>query len=204
MGIVRLGAALALCTIAGTAGAECLSAADLGRGVVARFENGDFTVMRRQADGYLTIEENYVDGTPPTRFRAHRGIYFVAEGESDGNGGIVPGTGLEVVFEVDPARLPEPLPGVAWEGPTVNVFDDGSTRNEVMSVHFSAAPPLTLSGCDYEVIRAEIRYDWGPDGGAELTYLYLPEVTTAVILSNQFDGDDLFTTTPVGLERHSK
>ena len=44
-----------------------------------------------------------------------------------------------------------------------------------------------------------MRYDWGADGGLTLQYLYLPAVQTAILLSNQFDGDQMATTTPVTL-----
>ncbi|NDV00725.1 hypothetical protein [Pseudoroseicyclus tamaricis] len=190
--------------LAAPAAAECLTDADLTRGIVARFENGDTTLMRRMNDGYLTIREEYSDGSTPMLFRAHRGIYFVEEGEAATGGGFAPGSELQVIFKTDPALLPDPLPGITWEGPTTNVFADGATRDETVTIRYSDAPPLDLSGCSYEAVRAHIRYDWGDEGGMELSYLYLPEVTTAVITSNHFDGEPPNTTIPVALERYSK
>ncbi|MGZ9809703.1 hypothetical protein ACXN5S_04505 [Pseudoroseicyclus sp. H15] len=198
------GSAAALSLLASVAGAECLDSSDLTRGVVVRFENGDYTISRRQGDGYLGMEEHYANGGAPMYFRAHRGIYFVEEGEASPTGGTVAGTGLTIDFPTDPAILPEPLPGVSWEGQTVNLFDDGSTRDERVTIRYSEAPPITLSDCSYEAVRADIRYDWGDQGGLDLAYLYLPEVKTAMILSSQFDGDVMSETRPVGLERYTK
>lgn len=184
--------------------ALCLTSADLDRGIVVRFESGDSATMRRQGDGYLQIDEAYASGNPTTRFRAHRGIYFVEEFELGANGQPVPGTRLQIEFPFDPAILPDPLPGLTWTGQTVNVFDDGSTRNETTSVRFTAGGTLRLSDCDYEVIHADLRYDWGAEGGLTLRYEYLPAVQTAILISSQFDGDAVLTNQPIALQRMGK
>ncbi|MBL4811857.1 MAG: hypothetical protein JKX69_05730 [Rhodobacteraceae bacterium] len=196
--------ALASMAMVGGAQAQCLTDADLTRGVTVRFSAGDYTKVRRLSDGYLRLEEHYDDGAPPMFFRAHRGVYFVQEYELDGNGQEVPGTRLDIEFQIDPARLPDPLPGLSWEGASVNVFADGGRRNEVTSVRFYETDDMELSGCVYETVGVDLRYDWGVDGGLSLSYVYLPAVGTAIILSNQFDGDERNSTTPISLERTTK
>jgi hypothetical protein len=204
---MRLSLIATTCVLAGLAGpltAQCVTSADLSRGVTVQFENGDFTVSQRRDGGYLEVTEYYNNGDNPIQFRAHRGIYFVQEFEIDSQGNPVPGTLLDIEFQTDPSRLPDPTPGVYWEGPTVNIFEGGGTRDEITSVRYSDMPDVTLSGCTYDAVRADLRYDWGPDGGLSLAYVYLPEVGTAYILSNQFDGSDLNTTTAVSIGLRSK
>lgn len=196
---------LALALLAAApASAACLDESDLGRGVVVTYANGDSTLMRRGADGYVGVEERYANGDPTMRLRAHRGIYFVGEVQLDERGAEVPGSRLEVRFAEDPATFPDPAPGVTWTGRGVNVFADGAERPETTTATFSAAPPLTLGDCTYEAVTADLRYDWGPDGGLTLRYLFLPEIGTGIILSNQFDGGELNETVPVSLTLATK
>jgi len=189
----------AAAVLAGPAMSQCLTAADLSRGVVVGFESGDRTIMRRMSDGYLQIDETYANGDPTMRFRAWKGIYFTEEFELGSNGQAVAGTRLVIEFPVDPMSLPEPFPGMAWSGQTTNVFDDGFRRPETTSFNFVQSGPISLSGCSYDTVTANLRYDWGADGGLNLQYLYLPAMQTAILLSNQFDGEGMATTTPVTL-----
>lgn len=196
--------ALALGLIAGPAVSACFDATVLTRGVTVRYDTGDFTTIRRMGDGYHQIDEYYDQGASMMRFRAHRGFYFVEEYEPDAQGRPVPGTGLTISFPADPASLPQPAAGVEWTGQTVNLFDDGTSRPEQTRVTFAAAPALGLSGCDYEVIRTEVVYDWGAEGGLRLEYAFLPAIGTAVLLSSQFDGEDRWSYVPIALEPATK
>lgn len=199
--------ALALAVLlsgASPAFAQCLTSADLARGVVVGFQSGDRTFMRMMEDGYLQIDETYADGSPTIRFRAHRGIYFTEEYELGANGQPAPGSRLVIEFPVNPAKLPEPAPGAGWTGQTTNVFEDGYRRAETTTFTYTAAPSITLSGCTYDAVNADLRYDWGTEGGLTLRYVYLPALQTAILLSNQFDGDQLASTTPVSLTLSGK
>lgn len=183
---------------------QCLTAADLPRGVSVGFQSGDATIHRQMPDGYLQIDETYANGDPTMRFRAWKGIYFTEEFQLNASGQAEAGTRLVIEFPVDPALLPNPIAGASWTGQTTNIFDDGFRRPETTTFTFSAAPPITLSGCTYDAVQADLRYDWGADGGLTLRYLYLPAMETAILTSNQFDGSDMATTTPVTLTRTGK
>lgn len=195
---------LAALILAGPVAAQCLDASVLSRGLVVTYDNGDVTVIRRTSGGYQTVDERYASGDPDFRFRAHRGIYFVEEFEPDAQGRPVPGTGLVVEFPIDPADLPDPAPGARWEGRTVNLFDDGGSREEVTTFSFVEAPDVTLSGCTYALLRADVRYDWGEEGWLELQYAYLTDIGTAILMSSRFEGEDPATYVPVSLERLRK
>lgn len=195
---------LPLALLAAPAFAQCFDQTALTRGLTVRYDNGDFTTIRRTGDGYQQIDEFYDQGASMMRFRAHRGIYFVEEYEPGPTGQPVPGSGLMIVFPVDPATLPNPAAGVQWSGETVNMFDDGTSRLEQSTVTFAAAPPMTLSGCDYEVIRTDVVYDWGDEGGLRLAYAFLPAIGTTLLLSSQFDGDSAYAYVPVALEPATK
>ncbi|SMY07846.1 hypothetical protein [Flavimaricola marinus] len=195
---------LALAVLAGPAVADCFDQSALTRGLTVRYDNSDFTTIRRTGDGYQQIDEFYDAGDSMMRFRAHRGVYFVEEYEPGPDGAPIDGTGLIIEFPVDPATLPTPAAGVEWTGETVNIFDDGTRRPEVATVGFVAAPSINLSGCDYEVLRTNVHYDWGDEGWLRLRYAYLPAIGTALLLSSQFDGEDPFTYTPVALEQATK
>ncbi|GGL67258.1 hypothetical protein [Wenxinia marina] len=196
--------AVAAVAFAASAAAQCYTSADLTRGLQVRFENGDYTTFKRTNDGFLDVTENYSDGSNPILFRAWKGVYFTSEHEIDAMGNAIPGTRLDIEFESDVTRLPEPYPGVSWTGPTVNIFEAGGSRNEVTTATFSAHPDVTLSGCDYEAVQVDLRYDWGADGGLDLVYIYLPAIGTAYIRSNQFDRDTLNSTSAVALEPMTK
>lgn len=189
---------------AGVAGAECLGPGDLTRGVVVEYQTGDTTTIRRIGDGTHLIEERYASGEAPWTLRAWHGVYFVEEWQVDAAGNRVPGTTLMVEFPVDPARFPPPLPGLGWTGQTINRFDDGTQREETTILRFSEGAPLTLSGCTYATIRAELRYDWGEEGGLDLRYLYLEELGTAILEWSELDGEETAPLVPVSLVRASK
>lgn len=183
---------------------QCLTAADLPRGVAVGFQSGDVTIHRQMSDGFLQIDETYANGDPTMRFRAWKGIYFTEEFQLTAGGQAEPGTRLVIEFPVDPSTLPVPMPGMSWTGQTTNIFDDGFRRPETTSLTFSAAQPITLSGCSYDAVQADLRYDWGADGGLTLRYLYLPAMQTAILMSNQFDGSEMATTVPVTMTRTGK
>lgn len=194
----------AMAVLASPVVAECFDDASLTRGLTVRYDNGDFTTIRRTGDGYQQIDEHYTTDGSMMRFRAHRGVYFVEEYEPDAAGLPVDGTGLRVEFPIDPATLPSPAAGVEWTGNNMNVFDDGTTRSEVATVTFVAAPSMNLSGCDYEVLRTNVRYDWGDEGWLRLEYAYLTAIGTTLLLTSQFDGEEQFSYMPVGLEAATK
>ena len=188
-----------LAVSAGPALSECLDAADLGRGIVVTYVNGDVTTMRRVSDGTVQVDETYADGTQPMRFRAQRGIYFLEEHGVLPDGAPVPGTRLEIAFAQDPETLPLPADGIAWTGETTNIFENGTQRAETMSIAFTAAPPVLLSGCAYQTLDTDLRYDWGADGGITLEYLYLTELGVGIVISNHFDGGERLEAFPASL-----
>jgi len=192
--------AAGLALVSGAASAQCLSAADLGRGIFVTFDNGDTALSRRGADGYLHIEEHYYDSDAYFVFRAHRGVYFVEEFEVDANGTPYAGTHLRTEFPVDPARLPTPAPGGSWSGISTNIFEDGYRRSETTSYEFSAAEPITLSGCTYEVVRTDVSYDWGVEGSMTLYYMFLPALDATILITSHFDGNLPMTAYPVSIE----
>lgn len=197
----RIGAiALLLAGSAGPALAQCLDGSVLSRGLTVTYDNGDVTNIRRTSGGYQMVDEFVGGEATPFRLIAHRGIYFVEEFEPDAFGQPVPGTGLKIRFEVDPATLPEPEAGVIWSGSNTNVFDDGTVRPEEMIVSFVQGPPLDVPGCSYEMVLTDVMYNWGPEGSMQLQYGYLPAIGTAVLLSSQFEGEDLFSYVVTSLE----
>ena len=200
----RLSSALLGLLTASGVQAECLGSEDLTRGVVVAYQTGDTTTIRRTGDGTHLIEERYASGDAPWMLRAWHGIYFVEEWQIDAAGQREPGTTLVVEFPIDPARFPAPLPGLGWTGQTVNRFDDGTSREETTILRFSQGEPLELSGCTYSTILAELRYDWGEEGGLDLRYLYLEELGTAILQWSEFDDEETAPLVPVSLGRATK
>ncbi|MCC5975841.1 MAG: hypothetical protein JJT81_17585 [Rubellimicrobium sp.] len=189
---------------AAIAGADCIGTADLSRGIVVTFDNGDSTQMQRMGDGLIELLEIYADGGSTWWFRARHGIYFVEEAELDPQGNPYPGSQLVIDFGMDLSGLPVPVAGESWSGETVNIFDDGYRRPEVASYIFSADGPLVLDGCEYEVVRADVRYDWEDEGGMTLHYSFLPALGTAILIASQMDGDEELVAHPVAIERLRK
>ena len=183
--------------------ADCRTAADLGRGVVVGYGNGDVNILQRRSDGYIMVDEQPASGVA-LRLRAHRGLYFVEEYEPGPDGAPLAGTYTRIDFDEDPATLPTPVPGASWDGRTRIVSADGSGRDERASYRFAAADPIVLSGCSYDVVRVDVRYDWGDQGGMSLIYAYLPALGSAVLISSQVDGSALRVAQPVTLARVSK
>ncbi len=195
--------ATSLVLFAQAGGAACLTASDLGRGVVVGFDNGDVNVLQRRADGYIQVDERPANGDP-LRLRAHRGLYFVEEFQPGPDGAPLADTHTWIDFADDPATLPTPVAGGAWDGRTRVVSADGSGRDEQASYRFSAAEPMVLSGCSYDAVQVDVRYDWGDQGGMTLVYAFLPALGSAVLISSQFDGSPLRVSRPVTLELAGK
>ena len=193
-----------LALAAAPAMAQCLDETALGRGVVVAFENGDLTTMRRTADGTIQVDESFANGNPTIRLRAARGIYYYQEFELDAAGQEVPGSRLDIVFPVPFAELPAPAAGIEWAGRTLNRFADGTERPEETSIRFDQGAPLRLSGCDYAVLDAALRYDWGAEGGLTLRYDYLPALGVGIVRSSQFDGEARNEKVPVALTPATK
>lgn len=189
---------------AGVSQAECLGPPDLTRGVTVQYQTGDNTTIRRSGDGTHLIEERYASGEAPWFLRAWHGVYFVEEWQVAADGQRAAGTTLSIEFPIDPSLLPRPLPGLSWTGQTINHFDDGTSRAETTILRFSEGQPLDLSGCVYSTIRAELRYDWGEEGGLDLRYLFLEELGTAILEWSEFDGEENAPLVPVALVRASK
>lgn len=184
-----IAAALAA-TLPLAAQARCLNSADLDRGILVQFVSGDQTEMRRLSNGAVEVVEHYSNGDPSIRFLSAHGVYFYEEVDLDEAGSAIPGSRLVIEFPVDPLTLPAPIAGTAWEGSTVNVFADGTRRDEITSLTFSPGPDLVLPTCTYEVITSDVWYDWGDAGMLTLQYYYLPALGTAVLQYNQFSGEE--------------
>ncbi len=194
----------ALALFATAAAAECLDRTALARGVAVTFENGDVTIMQRRADGTIRLEESFASGAPTIRLHAARGIYYVQEYELDVEGREAPGTRLDILFPLPLSELPEPAAGIGWSGQTLNRLPGGRERPEATSLRFEAGPTLRLSGCDYETLAADLRYDWGAEGGLTLRYDYLPALGVGIVRSSQFDGETAYEKVPVALTPASK
>jgi len=174
----------------------CPTDRDLARGVIVGYEQGDTVTLTRRGDGKIVVIEAYADDTPTTQFIGAHGLYLESEVDLVGGRPDEP-TRLTIDFGIDTFDLPHPEPGTSFHHKTINIFADGSQRDEEFSVAFGALRKTTLSGCRYDVIPAILRYAW-PDeaNGMSLEYHYLPRLGAAIIVSSQFDGEPASPITP--------
>lgn len=184
-------------------GLEDHRSGDLFTRMFVRYDNGDIVMIRPLGQGYQEIEEVFASGEPPLKYRAHRGLYVVSECEPGPDGRPMPGSGLRIQFPVDPAQMPEPLPGAAWSGEIVKIFDDDSRVTSTMDIAFSAAPSIELSGVRYGVVHAEITFDAGTERQLKVCYKYLPALRTSLYVSSKFENDEETRIAPVKLLREA-
>ncbi len=197
-------AAIAVFALPVTALADCYTQRDLGRGLVVTFEDGNQVMMRRNNAGTVDVTETYSNDDYDTRFTGPYGLYFTEEIDVL-NGVIQPDSRLRIDFGAADNFPPAPALGVNWKGPTVNIWEDGGTRDEIYSVSFGSKTTYDLSGCVYEALIARVRYEW-PDeaGGFGLDYAYLPAIGSAFLLSSAVDDGSLPPNVPVALARMTK
>ncbi|SEW17210.1 hypothetical protein SAMN04488515_1391 [Cognatiyoonia koreensis] len=182
---------------------RCFTARDLARGVTITFEAGDTQTLRRIGNGHIERIE-FSDNRAPTRFVGPYALYVIEEVALE-NGRPIASDLLKIEFDAPLDSLPKPKTGTAWQGRTTNVFSDGSLRPEVFSINVGAPTTIDLSGCTYDVLPTEVRYDWPDDGGGlTLTYDYLPALEAGYLLISQTDGEAPASSPAISLTRLSK
>ncbi|MEJ6398616.1 hypothetical protein [Yoonia sp. 208BN28-4] len=184
--------------------AACFDTSDLGRGLVVTFEDGNQVFMQRTGTGDVAVRETYNNDDYDTLYTGPYGLYFREEVDVL-NGVIQPASRLQIDFSVGDSFPPEPAIGVSWSGPTVNIWTDGNTRDEIYSVKISDKTTYDISGCTYEALIAQVRYEWPNEGGGfGLEYAYLPAIGSAFLLSSAVDDGSIPPNVPASLERMSK
>jgi hypothetical protein len=185
--------------------AVCYDASDLGRGLVVSFSNDNTVIMRRNNAGLVEVTETYGDDDPnDTLYTGPHGLYFIEEVNTV-NGVRDEPSRLEIDFTPAGGLPPAPTLGLSWRGPTLNIFADGASRDEIYSVDINSTRSYELSGCTYEAYVVRVRYEWpGEDGGFGLEYAYLPAIGSAFLVSSAVDDKSIPPNRPVSLTRAVK
>ncbi len=188
-----------LALIAGPAGAACVTASDMERGVEVAFEDGGSATLVRQVGGTVRMDERPAEGGPVIRSLLAQGFWEVRSFEVDERGWPVDESRLETLYPDEPEALPEPTPGLVWVGTATPVFKGTALDPEPMVLEALAAEPLILDACRYEAVEVRARVGGTPDTAVALRYLYLSGLGAALLVERQAAGEPAEVRTPVAL-----
>lgn len=191
--------AVLLALIAGPAGAACVTASDMERGVEVAFEDGGSAVLVRQVGGTVRMDVRKADGGPVVRSLLAQGFWEVRSFELDAEGWPVESSRLETLYPDGPEALPEPGPGLVWVGTATPVFEGTTLAPEPMVVEVVEAEPLILGDCRYKAVEVRARVGGTPETAVALRHLYLPELGAALLVERQAEGEAVEVRTPVAL-----
>lgn len=190
---------LLLALIAGPAGAACVTASDMERGVEVAFAEGGSVTMVRQVGGIVRLDERPAGGGPVTRSLLAQGFWEVRSFELDAEGWPVDESRLETRYSEEPKALPVPAPDVVWVGTATPAFEGTELAPEPMVVEAVAAEPLILGTCRYKVVEIRSRVGGTPDTAVSHRHLYLPELGAALRIGRQAAGEPDEVRTPTAL-----
>lgn len=175
---------LGLCLMVSPAFGDCLTAADLIRGVRVKLEDGSVWSVRRQAHDVIRIDQT---NAKAGYARYVEGPYGVYPTESTRNG-------QGVISEYSYARTP-PKPGAGMDW-TSNVRA-GSTeiagaakplRREKVHVTAGAAEPVRIGRCTYHVLEIDMGHLGGPHPTVQ-HFTYFPDLGFGIQTRITYPGD---------------
>lgn len=141
--------------------AQCITAADLEKGVRVTFYNGDVTTVRSLGDGLFEVEEIYDDGSEHWRFHAVHSTFGIWEAPLD-NGTPVDDRSSRIDWSVDVQALPAPTADAEpFAARVALVAPDGASNGSgEREVRYFDANPVVTEGCTYEAIQVGMRTVW--------------------------------------------
>ncbi len=180
------------------AGAACVTADNLERGIRVDYEDDASEVIYRF--GPNTLAADYLEGGQRTsRSLLLHGVYLVEYLGFD-NGSDVPDYRDTYSFPPGPDGMPLPYPGGTFDV-TATTLIDGSLDREAQSYVFGAEQSYQLSGCTYRMVPVLITYPDDPEPWTD--YLnYLPDLGLSLyVASRDAEGLDEFpAVNMIGLE----
>jgi hypothetical protein len=197
---------LMLCSSGLPAAAECLTPADLDRGVIVRFENSDSTVIRRIGPDQFAFEEFYANAGNSAQFIGPlallptQGIWGIPADDPSG------GVPFRRSYGVDPGSFDPRQDNGLWYSRVHETDDAGGDYDMDVVVVVTAAAPVELSGCTYAAMTVDLRLTaHRPGTGTSRSWsLFLPELGVGFLYAAQSFGGDVFQSPPVAIEAMSK
>jgi hypothetical protein len=164
--------------------AECVTAADLERGIRVTFDNGDTTTLRAVSDGMTEVFEYMTWNENIGRYQTYLGLYYVDEIMLDASGEPQPETRRTTRYDVPVTELPVPQADLAPLD--LEIMAREFTRSmmaETQSLVFGPADPIILDGCIYKAIAVGQRDRPGEATQRDKYYYYLPDLGVAFIVA---------------------
>lgn len=184
--------------LAGAAGACPAGAEDAARGVTVVYDDGSISHYTRTADG-VVIEETLFDDPDIDGYRVHalHGLYVLEEYDLIA-GAPDPVSRERQSFEVGLKELPQPAPGLTWQG-AVEVTTEGEPPfARTVSVAMRQPETVSYGGCSYDSWPAFLRHhDEVEDYMIALDYL--PALEIAVFRGFAEVGGEVDRYTPVSI-----
>ena len=182
--------------------AECLTTADMEQGVLFTFDNQDTTSVRALGAGIVEVVEYYAASQTGMKFQAYLGPYILREDGMGFNNVVLPDKWARATFAVDLTELPVPAPDLPTFTSSAVWEEFGlSPQDQTFTADFTAARPVTLSGCTYDVVLVKTRVDRpGADHWYEQFSYYFPAIEASVIVAWKNAEDGLQQALPVAVE----
>lgn len=139
--------------------AECLTRADVGKGLRATYMDGSVVDYLAEGDDLVRVTEMPdPKGPGAVSFLSRYGIYDLsAQGMLEG----VPQAGQVLDYSYsDPTgkEPPKPDPGAIWLGQSTTTYADGATDSAVTVMVFGTEGRVRLGDCDYAAVPVTASY----------------------------------------------
>ncbi len=172
----------------------CVTADDLGQGIVIDYADGIAETYRRLRPSVSSVTG--VDGSETLyRLEIAQGTHLLNYVEF---AGATPDEQTRQIYDYgqSPESLPVPTGGGRFN-PVVTVTSAGGTRTETQSQAYVEGEPLVFGACTYRVVDAVIAYETDDNYIESITYL--PDLGIGFLAWSETDAGDAANNTIIGI-----
>lgn len=169
------------------AGAACVTADDVARGLKVRFVSGRWADYRRDGDGAIRVTESPAEDGHVASFLSRYGLYDLEMTTLSG-GQPDPATTVRVSFSDPVADLPVPTPGDVWVGQVTVTTPEGAQTVSNAAYQFGASRTVRIGTCSYAALDVNLSL-MGGDSWIWEEFTYFTDLGIGAIVARQDSGD---------------
>lgn len=184
--------------------AECLTPADLDKGIRITFENADWTEIRRIDGDIYDVYEYYANVGWGNRYIAYQGLVpeqGIRQYRPDDQTGAIP---YWRDFTVEPADMADfSQTGAGGTFVFTEIYEGGVKVKTDFSLAVSEAPTVDVPGCSYDATLVQSYEAWAnptPDNTTTWSF-YLTDLEVSFLFAAKSKSGNLASSAAISIER---